>query len=59
MDFCKKDIPLLTDAMIPSGSALPLSMYVALIRGIGLYLKFSLRPFPVGATPYHAALILS
>ena len=48
-----------TDAMIPSGSALPLSMYVALIRGMGLYLKFSLRPFPVGLTPYHAELILS
>ena len=52
-------MPLLTDEMIPSGDAFPLSIYVALILGIGLYLKFSLLPFPVGATPYHAALILS
>ena len=29
-------IPSFTDAIMPSGSALPLSIYVALIRGIGL-----------------------
>ena len=52
-------IPFFTDEMIPSGSALPLSIYVARIRGIGLYLKFSRLPFPVGATPYQLALILS
>ena len=44
-------IPYFTDEIISSSVVLPPSMYVALIRGIGIYLKDSLRPLPVGATP--------
>ena len=40
-----------TDAMISSGAASPASIDVARIRGIGLNLNDSLRPFPVGETP--------